>query len=76
MYSLIVKHHVGKEQREEIPNRDLQRCGNLYLVFEYIEHDLGNYQLLLKSWKQSEWKSQKIGIILTQGEVERMRKSE
>ena len=46
------------------------------MVFEYIEHDLGNYQLPLKSWKQSEWKSQKIGIILTQGEVERMRKSE
>jgi cyclin-dependent kinase 12/13 len=30
-----------KDQREEAPNRELQRCGNLYLVFEYIEHDLG-----------------------------------
>lgn len=30
-----------RKEREEIPNRDLQRCGNLYLVFEYMEHDLG-----------------------------------
>ena len=33
----------GKEVKEEIPNRHLQRCGSLYLVFEYVEHDLGNY---------------------------------
>jgi hypothetical protein len=30
-----------KEVREEPPNKDLKRCGNLYLVFEYVEHDLG-----------------------------------
>ena len=32
---------TGKDHKEEIPNKDLLRCGSLYLVFEYIEHDLG-----------------------------------
>jgi cyclin-dependent kinase 12/13 len=30
-----------REEREERENKEMQRCGSLYLVFEYVEHDLG-----------------------------------
>jgi len=31
----------AKERDQEASSRVLQRCANLYLVFEYVEHDLG-----------------------------------